>query len=269
MIRPAGHNKNLQVLDIESSGEGYREVNEHLDFIKPHADSTKQVERVLAFKKEFEVDDASVIIEDKTGRYRLPKTSNNYDALQSRGTREIESERYMLNAHGTLYEVGRESGYAAIRPITTHKKRFVDYCTWRGLLVISGTRSDAAKDGHYFPAKNGTAGLWFGAIDDLWKLGKPLGEGGVWKNSAVKAGIPSLPYLMTGYDKKTMTLQSDKEVAITLEIDFDLNGWYQYKTLKLPAGKAVQHVFPDGFSAHWIRAVADKDCNATVWLSYN
>ena len=49
---------------------------------------------------------------------------------------------------------------------------------------------------------DGKLGLWFGAIDDLWKLGKPVGVGGPWKHTAVKAGKPSDAYLMTGYDKK-------------------------------------------------------------------
>ncbi|WP_315815657.1 hypothetical protein [Paraflavitalea speifideaquila] len=142
-----------------------------------------------------------MIVTDKTGTYRLPKASPAYDRFTARVARELESERYMLNAHGTFFEVGRESGFAAIRPITTHKKKIVDYCTWLGLLVISRTRQGAPEYSHYHTDDNHKNGLWFGAIDDLWKMGKPVGEGGVWKNTPVKAGQPSLPYLMTGYDK--------------------------------------------------------------------
>jgi hypothetical protein len=182
--------------------------------------------------------------------------------------RELESERYMLNAHGTFYEVGRESGYEAIRPIATHKKSIVDYCTWRGLLVISGTKKSSKKDGHYFRSDENNMGLWFGAIDDLWKLGKPVGEGGVWKDAEVKANTPSLPYLMTGYDKKKAILTADRDVTIALEVNVDHNGWYLYKAIALSAGKTVEHIFPDGFSAHWIRATIDKDCKATVLFVY-
>src|SRR5690606_5224661 len=116
-------------------------------------------------------------------------------------------------------------------PITTHKKQILDFCTWRGLLVLSGTREEAAKDGHYFGDGESGAGLWFGGIDDLWKLGKPVGTGGPWKDMAVKAGEASLPYLMTGYDKKKVELRSDKDVVVTLEVDFDHNGWHTYKTI--------------------------------------
>ena len=230
------------------------------------------MEAMLGLKKDFETDEASVIVKDKTGTYRLPKTSSLYDQPFTfgwpRGKRELESERYMLNAHGTFYEIGRESGFAAIRPITTHMKKIVDFCTWRGLLVISGTKINAKKDGHYFDEADHSNGLWYGAIDDLWKLGKPVGEGGVWKNSSIKANVSSLPYLMTGYDKKKVILTSDKDVVMTLEVDVDLTGFHEYKKIKVPAGKSIEHVFPNGFSAHWVRVVADNDCKATVWFTY-
>ncbi len=272
LIRPAGHNKNLQVLQISAGKKQYTEVNEALAFITPVADSTVLMEKKLRMKKDFEMDEASVIIKDKTGTYRIPKTSSVYDNPFEmgwpRGARELESERYMLNAHGTFYEVGRESGFAAIRPVTTHMKKIVDFCTWRGLLVISGTKTTAEMDGHYFGNADRSNGLWYGAIDDLWKMGKPVGEGGVWKNSSVKAGISSLPYLMTGYDKKKITLTSDTDVTMTLEVDVDLTGFHAYKQIKVAAGKPVEYLFPDGYSAHWIRVKTDTDCKATAWLSY-
>jgi hypothetical protein len=271
LIRPAGHNTNLQVLPFMNGPSGYREVDEKVKFLQPAADSTQQMKSFLDIPKDFETDEASVIVKDKTGTFRLPKGNVAYNTPFSgvwpRGKREVESERSMLNAHGTFYEIGREAGYKAMRPVTTHNKKIMDYCTWRGLLVMSGTKMTARQDGHYFASQEGH-GLWFGAIDDLWKLGKPRGEGGVWKDARVKAGEPSLPFLMTGYDKKKVTVCSDKDVNITLQVDVDLNGWQTYKRIHIPAGKKIIHVFPDGYSAHWVRAVADKDCKATVWFKY-
>ncbi len=251
-----------------SGQKHYAEVNEKMEFLDNVADSTLNMEKKLSFEKHYQQDDASVIVKDATGTFRLPVTSQAYNGFSYRDKREVESERFMLNIQGTLYEVGRESGFAAIRPITTHKKRIIDFCTWRGLLVISGTRKDAKPDGQYFPAADRSNGLWFGAIDDLWKMGKPAGEGGVWKNTAVKAGESSLPFLMTGYDKKNVTLGSDKEVNITLDIDFDLTGFHHFKTIHVPAGKTITYHFPDGFNAHWVKATSDKDCTATVWFRY-
>jgi len=266
LVRPANFNKNLQVLSTLNGKSNYTEVDEKLTFSTPGADSTAQMQRIASLDKIYTVDNASVIIKDKTGAFRLPKSSTAYESFPYREHREVESERFMLNIQGTFYEVGRDAGFIALRPITTHNKKIIDFCTWRGLLVISGTKENAKPDGHYFG--DAANGLWFGAIDDIWKMGKPVGEGGVWKNSPVVANQPSLPYLMTGYDKKKVSLTADKDVTITLEVDFDLNGWHTYKSFHIPAGKTVDYTFPDGFSAHWARAIADKDCNATVWFKY-
>ncbi|GAA4195626.1 hypothetical protein GCM10022289_00080 [Pedobacter jeongneungensis] len=266
LIRPSNYNKNLQVLNTTNSKKQYQEVDEKLSFLNPAADSTAQMEKLLAITKNYSVDDASVIIKDKTGTFRLPKGSAEYELFPYRDKREVESERFMMNIQGTFYEVGRESGFSAIRPVATHNKKITDFCTWRGLLVMSGTRQGANPDGHYFG--NQANGLWYGGIDDLWKMGKPVGEGAVWKNTAVKANEPSLPYIMTGYDQKKVSLTADKDAEITLEIDFDLSGFHPYKTFSIKAGETINYTFPDGFSAHWVRAVANKNCQSTVMFTY-
>ena len=45
-----------------------------------------------------------------------------------------------MNINGTFYEKPREGGLAKIKPLASHRKQIMDFCTWRGLLVISGTR---------------------------------------------------------------------------------------------------------------------------------
>lgn len=264
LIRPANFNKNLQVFNTNS--KKYSEVDEKLATITNITDSTSQIMRLLSLKKSYTIDEASVIIKDNTGTFRLPKTSELYETFPYRDKREVESERFMLNIQGTFYEVGREAGFLAMRPITTHHKKIVDFCTWRGLLVLSGTSKNAKPDGHYFG--NSSNGLWYGGIDDMWKMGKPVGQGGVWKNSSVKAKDPSLPYLMTGYDHKNVEITTDKDVNITLEVDFDLAGFHTYKTFFVKAGQTLNYEFPTGFSAHWVRASSDKECKATVWFTY-
>ncbi len=272
LIRPAEHNKNLQFINLPEAGEAYFEINQDLRFSQPDENRKREVLDILKLEKHFILDDASVIVKDNTGTYRLPKTSPEYDQPFEQGwprdIREVESERYMYNVHGTFYEFPREAGLSAIRPIATHKKRILDFCTWSGLLVISGTSADAREDGHYFESNNGEAGLWFGAIDDIWKMGKPVGEGGVWKNTQVIAGEPSLPYLMTGYDHKTLEITSSEETTFDVQINFDHNGWYNYLTIEVPAGETVVHEFPDKFSAHWVRLIARNNTTVTAWFVY-
>lgn len=226
-----------------------------------------------------EFDDASIIVKGPEQRYRLPRSAAGYDQPWATGWhrahRELVTERSILNAGGTFYVLPRDNsgGIQRMKPVATHRKRIVDFCSWRGLTVLSGTRADARPDGHYFANQDGDFGLWFGDIDDLWKLGKPVGIGGPWYNSTVKADTPSDPYLMTGFDRKRAELSHGAEgtVVFTIEVDFLGTGRFAvYQTLPVPAGQKVTHEFPPGFAAHWVRLKTDVDCvRATAKLIYD
>lgn len=112
-----------------------------------------------------------------------------------------------------------------------------------------------------------------GAIDDIWKLGKPRGQGGPWHQSKVRAGEASDPYLITGYDRKILQLRFDApgndSLNVTAQIDIHGDGtWVDYKTFFLENGETIGHEFPAAFSAYWIRFVSDEDTTATATLIY-
>jgi len=218
----------------------------------------------------FGSDAASIIADVRGKRFRLPKFGSAADRSGGcRTLREVVTERYLLNVGGLFYEVPR-GFFKGVRPVCAHGKRIYDYCSWRGLLVVSGALDAAKPDGHLFRSPDGP-GLWFGAVDDLWQLGKPQGQGGPWLRTPVQAGQPSDPYLMTGFDKKTLELSHDapEPVAFRLEADFLSNGqFYPYATITVPPGEKARHDFPDGYSAHWLRIVPGRDCTATAWLTY-
>ena len=68
--------------------------------------------------------------------------------------------------------------------------------------------------------------------------------------TAVKAGEPSDPYLMTGYDRKRVELSHDSDGPVTMRIEVDVfNGgyWKTYQEIVVPAGEIVEHVFDDSF----------------------
>ena len=232
-------------------------------------------DRVAPIEPVVSVDRASVVIEEGKKRFRLPKSHTAYDSEWisggARQLREVVTERAILNAHGTLYVLPRQNsgGVAHIKPVCTHNKKITDLCSWRGLTVLAGTRAGAKPDGHYFGA--GETGLWFGDIDDLWMLGKPSGTGGPWQQTSVKANQPSDPYLMTGYDQKSVELSHDGASAVqfTLEVDPLATGaWRTYKTVEVPATQTVGLQFPKGYSAHWVRVRASADCQATAQFTY-
>ncbi len=279
LIRPGKDNRNLQYLarHVDQDGqisEAYYEVDERMAFTRPEPGRADDVRQIAEIRRDFEVDDASVIVTEKGRRFRLPKCDACYDqpfaAGWPRGIRECESERYLMNIHGTFYEKPREGGMWKIKPVASHRRQIMDFCTWRGLLVLSGTKPTAEPDGQYFRSAD-DVGLWFGAIDDLWKLGKPVGRGGPWRDTAVTPGQPSDAYLMNGYDRKRVELSHDaaEDVAVAIEINFDHTDWRVYQTFPVPPGKTVTHEFPDGFCAHWVRVVADKPCRATAMFVYD
>jgi hypothetical protein len=113
--------------------------------------------------------------------------------------------------------------------------------------------------------------LWLGASDDLWQFGKAVGDGGPWMNTAVAAGVPSDPYLFTGYDQKTLKLSHQGTGALRVRVELDLSGfgdWVSYRTFSVEAGKGVEHRFPSGFHAYWIRTVAQEAATVSAQLLY-
>ncbi len=161
-------------------------------------------------------------------------------------------------------------GARRLKPVCTHGKAIFDFCSWRGMLALSGCRSNVNPDAHDVGAAGGQ-GVWLGDIDDLWKMGKPRGVGGPWKQTAVVAGEPSDPYLMYGYDHKIVELNHDAlaPVTMTLEVDVLADGtWHTFSTVPVPAGQMVKYEFPAGYSAHWIRVRSDTACHATARFIY-
>ncbi len=224
------------------------------------------------------VDRASAILVDAFGkRYRLPRGPEIYDALpktlQSRQVRNVVTERGLLNCRGAFYELPEPAsgGAAKIKPICTHDRLITDFCSWRGLLVLAGTRLRSEKDGHFFPGADGKCGLWFGAIDDLWKLGKPTGDGGPWKDTPVRKSVPSDPYLMTGYDRMSLEISHDAKIPVVFTLQVDPNGeglWATYARFRVPPNQTLRHAFPKGYHACWARLTASRPCRATALFHY-
>jgi hypothetical protein len=223
-------------------------------------------------------DDASALYVDSQGkRWRLPKGDPLLEQPgplgASRLCREVCTERNLLNAYGTFYELPAENagGFIKIRPIATHNRQIHDFASYRGLLVMSGV-TEGAKSEHIVSAEDGKCALWVGAVDDLWSFGKPRGTGGPWKKTAVKANVPSDAYLASGYDRKRLTLshESREKVSFHLEADFAGDGrFYRVATLTAAPGQVLEHQFPDSFGAYWLRLVARTNTVASAKFTYN
>ncbi len=214
---------------------------------------------------------------DQTWRtYRLPKASHCWEhkwQTEWPRIRSVEHERLLMDHHGMFYEL---SPWAfgnriwGIRPISTHLWVHGDFCSWKGMLVIGADNASHEAGGNLQCAEP-QSGLWFGRTDDLWNLGKPKGWGGPWWEDQVQAGVPSDPYLMTSFDKKVLHLSHQETSPVIFQVEIDFLGcgvWQIYQTIEVPAQGYAPHVFPDGFSAHWLRVTALSDCRASAQLHY-
>lgn len=210
-------------------------------------------------------------------KYRLPKGTQAMDHMwftEWPRIREVETERLLMNFHGLFYEVSHTAyggNVWGIRPISSHLRMIPDFCSWRGMLVLAGNQVTPIRDSNLL-AGEPQSNLWFGKTDDLWQFGKPAGWGGPWWEEQVTADEPSDPYLMTGFDHKVLHLSHDAGSAVRFDIEIDFLGngsWKRYADIEVSADGYAYHVFPTGFSAHWVRIIPRSNCTASAHFVYS
>jgi len=271
----------LGVLAQTGAGEQYYEMDGEMNFVpKQDVDMADYIREKFAVPHDVvEVGEGSVLIVDaKSRRWRLPLGNDLYrDRIENaelRICREVATERDLLSLCGTFYELPAENadGYAKVRPVCSHGFAISDYASYRGMLMMTGIRhSKGRRNPHIVYSEDGQAAVWAGTIDDLWKMGKPVGHGGPWMDSEVRAGIPSDPFLIGFYDKRDMTLSHKCTDAVTFTVEVDPTGdgrWFRYGEFTAAPGQTVRHTFPSAFQARWIRVIPDRDTEATAYFEY-
>ena len=293
VLSGGGVDLKLKVLDVTcNSAGGYYEMGSDLKLKKVAPCNSREADEmrrkcsvlpntVIVDGYGVKAEEASILIVDGNGgRWRFPwggawrSASCEGKGQTGRTCREVCTERDLLNVGGTFYELPAENagGYAKVRPIATHGNFFIyDFCTWRGLLAVTGVKRFGRADNPRIVTcedAGSTAAVWLGVVDDLWRFGKPRGCGGPWLQTRVAAGVQSDPFLMTGFDRKRVMLTADEDVEITLEIDLTgMGNWALLKTYKVKKGETAT----DDISrvrAYWVRATAGRDCTATVQFDY-
>lgn len=207
-------------------------------------------------------------------KYRLPKTHDLFNRFPIARFRIISSFKVLAYIHGIIYELPFEPyttpGTPPIqlaqfipRPIATPLWLIFDFCSFHGLLAVG--RSEG------FPPEYHTAmpqsGLDFIKLEDLWSFGKPRGYGGVWKDTSIDAGETSDPFLIYGFDTKTLHLWTDTAGTFTIEVDPIGDGsWKIYDTVALSAGEYKPYIFPKEFNAIWVRVSFDTAAKVGAWF---
>ncbi|MDO5571039.1 MAG: hypothetical protein Q4F97_06185 [Bacteroidales bacterium] len=281
-----GNKRTLGVLayeckDNKMSEIGFYELNENLNLTaKADSQISDFIRTKFSIPKNVAaIEPSSVLIVDESGRrWRLPLGNKNYKAAIDsdvlRICREVATERDLFNCEGTFFELPAENadGFAKIRPISTHNLKINDYCSYRGLIILSGINiKKSSYNNHVIVSDDGKAAVWAGAIDDLWQMGKPVGHGGPWLGTDVKKDTYSDPYLICGYDKKELTIshKGTEKVKFTLEADpTGNNNFMVYQVFEVEPNKTFKFKFPEYFNAKWIRFKADHDVNASAILDY-
>ncbi|HOM26825.1 MAG TPA: hypothetical protein PKV21_04890, partial [bacterium] len=179
--------------------------------------------------------------------YRLPRATHTQDhawTTEWPRIREVESERWLMDAGGMFYELPVMT-YAnkvwGVIPICRHLRIIPDFCSWNGFLVLGGNQATPINDDNPFVGQP-QANLWFGKTDDLWQFGgKPAGWGGPWWDKKVNEGEFSEPFLIYGFEKKCLHI-SHKERSrkkFILEVDFRGDGiWKKFTEIETKSSYA-------------------------------
>lgn len=219
-------------------------------------------------------DRASVILrvlyKGEWARYRLPFGSQSWSHTWNTEWMRIrfaQTERLLMDAFGIFYDLpnlvygGRAFG---IQPISRHLRVTPDFVHFNGYFVMASDQTDHT-------VGQPQSGLWWGSIDDLWSFGKPQGWGAVWYKNEIKRNQVSDSFLMTGFDKKSVTLLSKAGQRAMVDVEVDVLGdgsWRKITTLDSGKSGLATYQFPIGFAAHWVRAVSHTDAKE-VSLSFS
>ena len=203
----------------------------------------------------------SIRIVENGKAFRLPISS---DFIREnpfgvpRIVREVSTERDLMNCGGIFYELPAKNagGLSKARALARCPYAVFDYCSFRGMMIISGISKDAPmrKNPHIIISEDGEFALWAGAIDDVWKLGKPQAKGSPWFDEPVVKDQISEPIIMSGFDKKRIEVKSSNPVKIAVEIDVDGTGlWVEDRIVEVEPDKTFTMDMRRGNIAYWLR----------------
>jgi len=209
--------------------------------------------------------------------FRLPKASHCYDGAHGWNTewpriRDIGQATLLMTMHGEFWQFPKTfsaANSAGIAPRSTYLKVIGDFCRWQQRLVFGCDDTAKSEFLNQNPLKGNLAGpgksesnLWFVEPPRLDSCGPALGRGAVWLNDDVKAGVPSEPFLFSGFAKRSLHLaqESGEQVSFTLEVDTKGNGqWRRLRDIIVPAHGKAWVEFSPRESASWVRLMPNRD----------
>jgi hypothetical protein len=200
-------------------------------------------------------DDLSLVLRmwhrNQWKRYRLPWRERPAGQTGNR-IREISTDRWLMQAFGNFYQLQAPApGITSprVKPLCSSSEPILDFCAWRGAIILAGGQNDRLT-GSAQPLLKETF------LESLVNGAKPSGKGAVWRNATVGAGTVSDSFLIDGFDKKTVHFSNESDQPMQFDIDVDVTGTDVYRVLyrmEVPGRGYIPYVFPQGYSATWVR----------------
>lgn len=224
-------------------------------------------------------------------RYRMPqagKVQDWYICQEWMRIRPVQTERMLMNAYGTWYNVstwlnhitagtiaapGIENygtagtDYPIVEPIARYVDTVTDFCVFNGKFVI-GTNNMSPQNGSFPNSGQPSSCIKFGDIEDLYDGGKPTGFGYIWYKEETAAGTNSEPMLIRGYDKKALHIYNAGAATVAVDVKLVKNSdVYTLTTVSAATNTLVTYLIPEGVGADWLHlATADINSSMTAWI---
>lgn len=221
--------------------------------------------------------------------YRLPKASFAYDGAHGWNTewpriRNVGSDRepeYLMTMHGMFWHFPGTFSSAhtvGIQPRGSYLKVIGDFTRWNDRLVFGCDDSAnseflnvRSQKGKIVGAGQSHSNLWFTSLDQPDHLGPTTAGGSIWLHEDIQSGIPSEPFLFSGWENRGAWISNEGNSSTTITIETDREGdgrWQELKSIPVAAGTSLFVPFTAQDQGVWIRAVSSADIHGSMMFSY-
>jgi hypothetical protein len=130
-----------------------------------------------------------------------------------------------------------------------------DYASYRGMLVL--TAAKGAKLGeHVVTSTDGNAAVWLGVVDDLWKLGRPVGKAKIGLSERNPGIWTSDPVLAYGFGDIEIACQVSGGRGGVVFVDADISGdgtWVAISRIQIPPSGRGHAQIDKRLHPYWLR----------------
>lgn len=214
-------------------------------------------------------DDLSVLLRVYSNlqwkRYRLPWRERPSTGIGQR-IREISPGQWLMLAFGNFYLIQPPipgSNQPQVRPLSACTESLHDFCAWGGSIVLAGGQQDRTA-GTTQPLLRETT------LAAITASPRPTGQGAWWRTTSVNANQVSESLLIAGFQKRTVHLSNEGDSPLTVDLEIDANNTEAYRGLyrmQVAPHSYVPYVFPEGYSATWLRLRAQEAGMVTAEIS--